>query len=118
MFTINNNPDNTVVQGNLEKKIEVNVVDPIRNLIPKPPGQAGCGNGYTLAKEMQLPAVHYARILVSLVVFYYYMRLFWYFFGQGIVRVIASHGLDPTKSFMEQDKSWMKVVVSKICYRM
>jgi hypothetical protein len=35
-------------------------------LIPKPLGQAGRKNGYSLFKELRLPQARYARILVSL----------------------------------------------------
>ena len=37
----------------------------IRDLIPKPPGQAGCTGGYMLKMEVQLPEEQYAWILVS-----------------------------------------------------
>jgi uncharacterized coiled-coil protein SlyX len=57
-----------MIEGNLEKRIEkAKNVAPIRNLIPKPPGQAGRTGGYKLASEVQLPVEHYTRILVSLV---------------------------------------------------
>ena len=110
-----NHADKNVLKGNLERKIEESKDDdPIRNLIPKPPGQAGRRDGYKLADEVQLPPQRHARILVRLAVYVNYMCLFWSSFGQQIVRVIASHGLDPTKSFREQDKARMKVVVSKV----
>jgi hypothetical protein len=38
---------------------------PISNLIPKPSGQAGRGNGYTLLPELKLPKPRGRRILVS-----------------------------------------------------
>lgn len=57
----------TVTQGNLEKKIEeVNKVSLVKNLIPKPLGQAGWKNGYSLFKEVQLPQDCYAQISVCL----------------------------------------------------
>ena len=71
-----------LIEGNLEKKLEeLKDVVAIRDLIPKPPGQAGRTGGYTLKTEVQLPEERYARILVSHHIFFKYMRLFLYYFG-------------------------------------
>lgn len=71
-----------LIEGNLEKKLkESKDVVAIKDLIPKPPGQAGRTGGYTLKTEVQLPEERYARILVSHHIFFKYMRLFLYYFG-------------------------------------
>jgi len=55
------------MEGNLEKKLEESKdAIAIRDLIPKPPGQAGRTGGYSLKKEVQLLEERHARILVSL----------------------------------------------------
>ena len=88
----------------------------MRNLIPKPTGQAGQTNGYSLFKELKLPQARYSRILVSLDRdCCTCARIFIIIICQRITRVIASHGLDPTKSIREQEKPRMKAVVAKVC---
>ena len=53
-----------IIKGKLEKKPKSKDVA-IQDLIPKPPGQAGCTGGYSLKKEVQLPEERYAWILVG-----------------------------------------------------
>jgi hypothetical protein len=68
MYLVPSQSDNELndVSGNLEKKVkEAKKVVPIKNLIPKPPGQAGRGNGYKLLIELRLPKSRGRRILVS-----------------------------------------------------
>ena len=47
------------------KKIEeAKEVAPMKDMILKPPGQAGCTKGYSLLDELKLPKAHHAQILV------------------------------------------------------